>query len=60
MEEANHYIVLEISNFQLLNIDKFRPKIATILNLTPDHIDFMGSLVLLLFKNFNLQKYDCR
>ena len=44
MEEANHYIVLEISNFQLLNIDKFRPKIATILNLTPDHIDFMGSL----------------
>lgn len=44
MEEANHYIALEISNFQLINIDKFRPKIATILNLTPDHLDFMGSL----------------
>lgn len=44
MEEENHYIALEISNAQLVNIDKFRPKIATILNLTPDHIDFMGSL----------------
>ncbi|MGI6509073.1 MAG: UDP-N-acetylmuramoyl-L-alanine--D-glutamate ligase [Erysipelotrichaceae bacterium] len=44
MEEENHFIALEISNFQLVNIDRFRPKIATILNLTPDHIDFMGSL----------------
>lgn len=44
MEEAGHYIALEISNFQLVNIDSFRPEIATILNLTPDHIDFMGSL----------------
>ncbi len=44
MEEENHYIALEVSNFQLVNIDKFRPKVATILNLTPDHIDFMGSL----------------
>ncbi|MGI6608421.1 MAG: UDP-N-acetylmuramoyl-L-alanine--D-glutamate ligase [Erysipelotrichaceae bacterium] len=44
MEEENHYIALEISNFQLVNIDKFRPKIATILNLAPDHIDFMGNL----------------
>ena len=44
MEEGGHYIALEISNFQLVNIDKFRPEIATIINLTPDHIDFMGSL----------------
>lgn len=44
MEEGGHYIALEISNFQLVNIDKFRPKVATIINLTPDHIDFMGSL----------------
>ena len=44
MEEAGQYIALEISNFQLVNIDSFRPEIATILNLTPDHIDFMGSL----------------
>lgn len=44
MEEGGHYIALEISNFQLVNIDKFRPDVATIINLTPDHIDFMGSL----------------
>lgn len=44
IEEGGHYIALEISNFQLVNIDKFRPEVATIINLTPDHIDFMGSL----------------
>ncbi len=44
LEEGGHYIALEISNFQLVNIDKFRPEVATIINLTPDHIDFMGSL----------------
>lgn len=44
MDEDGHYIALEISNFQLVNIDKFRPEVATIINLTPDHIDFMGGL----------------
>ena len=44
MEEEGHYIALEISNFQLINIDRFRPEVATIINLTPDHVDFMGGL----------------
>ncbi len=44
MEEGDHYIALEISNYQLVNIDRFRPDVATIINLTPDHVDFMGSL----------------
>lgn len=44
MENEGHYIALEISNFQLINIDKFRPEVAAIINLTPDHVDFMGSL----------------
>ncbi|MBQ8062636.1 MAG: hypothetical protein IJ230_01735 [Clostridia bacterium] len=44
LEESDHYIALEISNYQLVNIDRFRPDIATIINLTPDHVDFMGSL----------------
>ena len=44
MEEGGHYIALEISNFQLVNIDTFRPEVAVIINLTPDHIDFMGGL----------------
>ena len=44
MEEEGHYISLEISNHQLVDIDTFRPEIATIINLTPDHIETMGSL----------------
>jgi UDP-N-acetylmuramoylalanine--D-glutamate ligase len=32
-------IVLEISSFQLETIETFRPKIAVILNVTPDHLD---------------------
>lgn len=44
LENEGRYIILEISNFQLLNIDKFRPETAVILNLTPDHLDFMASL----------------
>ena len=44
LEEENHYIVIEMSNFQLLDIDKFRPEISTIINLTPDHLDYMASL----------------
>ncbi|MBQ7638088.1 MAG: UDP-N-acetylmuramoyl-L-alanine--D-glutamate ligase [Clostridia bacterium] len=43
INESGHYIVLEISNFQLVDIVDFRPDVSVILNLAPDHIDFMGS-----------------
>lgn len=33
------YWVLEVSSFQLDNMDTFRPSIAMILNITPDHLD---------------------
>ncbi len=33
------WIVLEISSFQLETIESFRPKIAAVLNVTPDHLD---------------------
>ena len=33
------WTVLEISSFQLETIAEFRPKIAAILNITPDHLD---------------------
>ena len=32
-------VVLEVSSFQLDHIDKFRPKISVLLNITPDHMD---------------------
>lgn len=31
--------VLEVSSFQLEDIQKFRPKVAVLLNITPDHLD---------------------
>lgn len=33
------YYVLEISSFQLDGIDRFRPHIAILTNITPDHLD---------------------
>ncbi len=44
MNNEGYYISLEISNHQLVDIDTFRPQIATIINLTPDHLETMGSL----------------
>ncbi|WP_431133948.1 UDP-N-acetylmuramoyl-L-alanine--D-glutamate ligase [Psychroserpens mesophilus] len=38
--EKNHpNYVLEVSSFQLDDIVKFQPKIAVLLNITPDHLD---------------------
>ncbi|MCG6552818.1 MAG: UDP-N-acetylmuramoyl-L-alanine--D-glutamate ligase [Candidatus Magnetominusculus sp. LBB02] len=33
------YIVTEVSSFQLESAEKFKPKVAAILNVTPDHLD---------------------
>jgi UDP-N-acetylmuramoylalanine--D-glutamate ligase len=33
------WIVLEVSSFQLETIVEFRPRIAVVLNITPDHLD---------------------
>ena len=44
LENENNYIVIEMSNFQLLDIEKFKPEISTVINLTPDHLDYMRNL----------------
>jgi len=36
---AQRIFVLEVSSFQLDDIQQFRPKIAMLLNITPDHLD---------------------
>jgi UDP-N-acetylmuramoylalanine--D-glutamate ligase len=36
---SDTWIVLEVSSFQLETIQNFRPRIAVILNITPDHLD---------------------
>jgi len=35
----NEYTAVEVSSFQLDLIDKFKPKVAAILNITPDHLN---------------------
>lgn len=35
----NDYVVLEVSSFQLDMIENFKPKVAAILNITPDHLN---------------------
>ena len=44
LHKSGFDVVLEMSNFQLLDIDTFHPNISTIINLTPDHLDYMASL----------------
>ncbi len=43
--------VLEVSSFQLETIEAFRPRIALVLNITPDHLDRHGS-----FENYAAAK----
>jgi UDP-N-acetylmuramoylalanine--D-glutamate ligase len=37
--KADTVVVLEVSSFQLETIQTFRPKVAVVLNITPDHLD---------------------
>jgi UDP-N-acetylmuramoylalanine--D-glutamate ligase len=37
------WVVCELSSFQLEDIDAFRPRVAVLLNLTPDHLDRHGT-----------------
>ena len=43
IHNEGYYIVLEISNFQLVDIVDFCPETAVIINLAADHLDFMGT-----------------
>jgi UDP-N-acetylmuramoylalanine--D-glutamate ligase len=43
--------VLEVSSFQLETTESFHPKVAVILNITPDHLDRHGS-----FENYAMAK----
>lgn len=41
---AYDYAVVEVSSFQLETIERFRPWVAALLNITPDHLDRYPSL----------------
>jgi UDP-N-acetylmuramoylalanine--D-glutamate ligase len=38
-EEAFDVVVLEVSSFQMERVDRFRPRVAALLNVTDDHLD---------------------
>ena len=44
--------VFELSSFQLENTDTFRPRVAVLLNIEEDHLDWHGS-----FENYKKAKY---
>lgn len=50
------WIVLEVSSFQLSRIERFRPYIAGILNISPDHIDWHGSFERYIDAKLNIFK----
>lgn len=41
--QENEQLVLELSSFQLMGIDKFNPHIAVLLNIFEAHLDFHGT-----------------
>ncbi len=49
--------VLEVSSFQLDNIESFKPTVAVILNLTPDHLDRYPTLEAYYESKIGLFKY---
>ncbi|MDR1953259.1 MAG: UDP-N-acetylmuramoyl-L-alanine--D-glutamate ligase [Clostridiales Family XIII bacterium] len=42
--ENDCVFITEVSSFQLETINRFRPKISAILNITPDHLDRHGTM----------------
>ncbi|GAE04256.1 UDP-N-acetylmuramoylalanine-D-glutamate ligase [Paenibacillus sp. JCM 10914] len=41
---ADHWMVVELSSFQLKGTQRFRPRIAALLNLTETHLDYHGGM----------------
>jgi UDP-N-acetylmuramoylalanine--D-glutamate ligase len=56
--DQDGWAILEVSTFQLEWIDRFKPKVAAVLNITPDHLDrhhSMEDYVALKLKVFSNQ-----
>ena len=57
--ESYDYYVLEISSFQLDDIETFRPHIAVLTNITPDHLDrYNYELQNYVASKFSIAKYQ--
>lgn len=49
-------VILEVSSFQLNDIEKFKPKVSVLLNITEDHIDWHESFDNYLRAKLNITK----
>jgi UDP-N-acetylmuramoylalanine--D-glutamate ligase len=47
-EQPTEWYVMEVSSFQLDDVEQFRPNVAVLLNITPDHLDRY---------NYDMQRY---
>lgn len=43
-EQQEKDVALELSNFQLLGMERFSPLVSVVCNLAPDHLDYMDSV----------------
>ena len=50
-------IVAELSSYQLDRISSFKPDVATILNITPDHLGYHGSFENYIFAKWKISSY---
>lgn len=53
IENKKDFIVLELSSFQLDLVHEFKPSVALLLNITPDHLNRYSS-----FKDYALAKFN--
>ena len=53
----NGVIILELSSYQLLSIPSLKLDLATIINLTPDHIDYHSTFEAYVKAKINIIKY---
>lgn len=53
--KENDRLIMELSSFQLMGVDQFRPQIAVITNLMPTHIDYHGSFEEYVNAKWNIQ-----
>lgn len=58
-DDPDHYYVLEVSSFQLDDITSFKPHIAIITNVTPDHLDrYNYDMSLYVKSKFSIAAYQ--
>lgn len=54
--DKDSIVVLEVSSFQLNDIETFRPKVSIMLNVTPDHLDWHENFENYINAKFNIMK----